>query len=640
MNEQFIQVIETLLKQLQLHKSIATKYNVNEETLQLYDKFIVYCSELKEVVENNKLVVNYMQLFQNDINSVLSQLSHLIQRRDVLNKEQIKSNVEKLQPQLQDRLQSMQFNLDFFQKLSFFDKNIVAVGANGSGKTTLSNKLKRYLPKTCVVIAAQKILIIPTFSSISNFNQTSQKLQQSQTVDKSLKTTYDTGSNGNAYSLLTTLGGEFQILLDNLLAERNIFRNKFCDDLRNGGNNIMVPETKLDIALKIWNSLIQHRTLECNDGINFTLKFDTINPYPAHQMSDGEKVALYLIAQVLQAPKDGFIIIDEPEMYLHKTILKKLWDRLEQERQDCIFIYLTHDLDFATSRNAKKVWIKSHIYPDEWKIEDIPENADLPEALLLELLGSRKSILFCEGEKGGKDEVIYNCLFPELTITPVGSCLAVINYTKAFNNIPNKTVKALGLIDADHHDKERLDALKADNIFSLPVAEVENLLLQEDFLKLFAKEREMKDDNETTIIKAIENIKNEVISDLEKNIELQVSNYVSAKVDYYFKDSNVKKGNTQEEVENNYNKFTRKIEIDGWYSQRKMELEKIITDKDYAKVLAVYNNKGLKKIVNDCFGRKDFLGKAVKFLQLDKDAQEIIRQNFPQEIIKENNAAN
>ncbi|GHV17087.1 hypothetical protein FACS1894169_11730 [Bacteroidia bacterium] len=87
--------------------------------------------------------------------------------------------------------------------------------------------------------------------------------------------------------------------------------------------------------------------------MNFSVK-DGVNVYQPIQMSDGEKVLLFLIAQVLQAPKDGFIVVDEPEMYLHKTILKKLWDRLEKERPDCLFIYLTHDLDFATSGKSSE----------------------------------------------------------------------------------------------------------------------------------------------------------------------------------------------------------------------------------------------------------------------------------------------
>ena len=146
-----------------------------------------------------------------------------------------------------------------------------------------------------------------------------------------------------------------------------------------------------------------------------------------------KKLCYISLLKFLQAPSQGFIVIDEPEMYLHKTILKKLWDILESERNDCLFIYLTHDLDFATSRtSAKKIWIKSFTHPDKWEIEDIPTD-EIPETLLFELLGSRKNILFCEGVKGSIDERVYSILFPELTIMPVGSCFDVINHTKAFN---------------------------------------------------------------------------------------------------------------------------------------------------------------------------------------------------------------
>src|SRR5690606_32503484 len=131
-----------------------------------------------------------------------------------------------------------------------------------------------------------------------------------------------------------------------------------------------------------------------------------------------------------------------------------------------------------TSRTAKKVWIKNFNFPNNWDIENIPDN-ELPENLLLELLGSRKNILFCEGKKGSIDEKIYNVLFPNFTITPVESCFDVINYTKSFNKLPNMTTKAFGLIDSDHHGNERLKALEPANIFSFSMTEPENLFLDE-----------------------------------------------------------------------------------------------------------------------------------------------------------------
>ncbi|MDR3306682.1 MAG: AAA family ATPase [Endomicrobium sp.] len=636
MKEQFLHFLETSLKDIESHKQIASKNGVNDDVIKLHGKLIDCCSQLRDIAQNTELASKYVNNFQNNINIIKKALDHLpyicdtnLQRHN--NKEQIKSDIEKQKDNLSKQLEPLLFN----KKLNFLSANIVAIGANGSGKTTLSDKLKQDLSESAVVISAQRILLIPTFDGFPNFNQTDKNLKQTQQADKSMRNTYTTiGNNPVWISVLTPSVHEFGFLIANLLAERNVQRNEFVDKLTEGSNvTITKPNTKLDRALKIWNLLIQHRVLECKDGGNLTLKTTFGENYPAYQMSDGEKVALYLIAQVLQAPQNGFIIIDEPEMYLHKTILKKLWDRLEQERQDCIFIYLTHDLDFATSRNAKKGWIKSYTPPDKWDIEDIPEENELPEQLLMELLGSSKNILFCEGKRGGIDDRIYNIVLHEYTISPVEGCLDVINYTKTFNKLSNITTKAYGIIDPDHHSAKRLDDLP-ENIFALPVAEIENLLLDEDFLRLAAREFKVVDE------KAVDNIKQDIMEKFEKDLELQVSKYVSAKIDYYFKDSNVKEGKTLDKVTKNYKCFTDEIKISDWGLQRKETLEGIIANKDYSKVLAVYNNKGLKAIVNRHFKIKDFTDRAIKFLQSDEKAREIIRKYFPKDLKGQDNAVN
>jgi ABC-type dipeptide/oligopeptide/nickel transport system ATPase component len=627
--EQFLESIESCLNKLDLHKQISNECEVVETMVELTEKFRSYCNELKQVITTIELKINYIIQFNNDLSNTLMSFAYThhqnLQFITPQNKENIKKEIENKIPQLKEQIKLLQFNLVFFRKLNFFNNNIVAIGANGSGKTTLSNDLKRYLPHTGVVISAQKVLIIPTFSGISNFNNTNQKLLNSHTNDKSYKTTYSTENNGNSFNVMSQMGGEFQILLDNLLAERSVLRNEFCENIiRNGHSSNNVPTTKLDKALKIWNSLIQHRIIECIDGINISLRaHSNLDSYPAYLMSDGEKVILYLIAHVLQAPELGFIIVDEPEMYLHKTILKKLWDILEQERQDCIFVYLTHDLDFATSRaTAKKVWIKSFNHPSNWEIENIPEN-ELPESLLLELLGSRKNILFCEGRRGSIDEQIYNILFPHYTITPVETCFEVINYTKAFNKLPNLTTRAFGLIDSDHHGSERLLALEPENIYSM--TEPENLFLDENFLKQMAKQL-LHDES------IVESIKSDIIKKLEDEIELQVSNYVSTKINYYFKNSHVSKGNNLAKVIENYEKFTNEIKVHDWYGQRKIEIEEIVGIRNYAKTLSLFNNKGLKTIANRHFRISDFTTKAIKFLQSQPDTQDMLRIYFPNAI--------
>lgn len=622
--EIFIQFIDTALTQLNQHRQVAFECEVEQDVLDLHDKLIDHCGTIKELVSNKELSINYINQFQSDINQALShfpyrgRIFNIIQE---LQKIQIRTTIENQKNAIEQQLNLLFFNLDFFNKLGFFNNNIVAIGANGSGKTSLSNKLKTYIQNNGVVISAQRILFVPTFETLHNPTKTAQELKHTQLLDKSNK------DQNNFHHLHQEFGVVLKNLLADSIASGNEFRMNAIEQKRKGEEISDPPITNLDRTLDIWNSLIEHRTIKCIDGMNINVESETKRPYPAIQMSDGEKVMLFLIAQVLQAPKSGFIIVDEPEMYLHKTILKKLWDILEKERQDCIFVYLTHDLDFATSRTtAKKIWIRSFIYPDKWDIENIPEN-DLPEPLLLELLGSRKNILFCEGKKGSIDEKIYNILFPSFTITPVDNCFSVINYTKAFNKLPNLNTKAFGIIDSDHHGNDRLQALEQENIFSLSLTEPENLFLDEDFLKVLSKQLLLDES-------IVDEIKIEVLAQLQNEIELQSSNYVSAKINYYFKDSHVSKGNSLVTVTDNYDKFSKEIKIQEWYDIRKKELEKIITDKDYNKILSVFNNKGLKAIANKKFKITDFTDRAIKQMQFETGTHDILRKHFPEQLKK------
>lgn len=627
--EDLIQLITTGIERIEIEKQIAIAVGCEQFCVELHDNVISHFYKVKKLLLKLETSSNYINQFRNEVNESLFFFQHYVLKEYKFNSEAeklpIKTTIESHRTSIEEKLQSMSFNYNFFEKLGYFQKNVVAIGANGSGKTTLSNSLKRYLPENGVVISAQKILIIPTFGGISNVNSTSQKLISNQAVDKTLKTTYSTDDNGNAYGILVNLGNDFKVLLDNLLAERSAKRNMFCDNHKRGMKDEAVPVTKLDKALDIWNSLIQHRIMKCEDGINITIDTKDSLDYPAYQMSDGEKVILYYIAQVLQAPESGFVIIDEPEMYLHKTILQKLWDTLEKERQDCLFVYLTHDLDFATSRaTANKLWIKSFTYPDKWEIESIPEN-ELPKQLLMELLGSRNHVLFCEGEKGSIDDKIYNILFPEFTITPVGTCSSVINYTKAFNKLPNINTKAYGLIDSDHHGLSRLEALKEDNIFSFSMTEPENLLLDYEFLKILAPRIFAE-------VNVIDLIREDVISLLEKDLAIQASNFVTAKINYHFKESHVVKGNSLDNVEGNFRNFTSEIKIQKWYEERVKMIKKIVTDKNYQEALSLYNNKGLRTIANKHFKISDFTERAIKLIQVDPSSHEALLKYFPEEL--------
>ena len=339
-------------------------------------------------------------------------------------------------------------------------------------------------------------------------------------------------------------------------------------------------------------------------------------------MSDGERIILYLVGRVLLAPENSLIIIDEPEMYLHKTIVDKLWNKLEWERRDCVFLYLTHDLQFAASRDAKKCWIRSFDYPSKWNIDVIRDNV-IPEELLLKLLGSRKKILFCEGKRNSLDSNIFELLFEDYTITPVETCKDVINFTRSFNKIPNTVAKAYGMIDHDFWPEEQLAKLEKQNVFSYDVAEVENLFLLPDVITGFAKYKNEKCD--------IDEIKKRILNQFEKDKQAQVSQFVSSTINAYFKSSHISAGNKKEEVKKNFHAFISEVDIDKLFNERESYINGVIANKEYEKAIMLYNNKGLHSVIESYFKMGDYRRRVLDYLRKTKEVKPI-KKIFPDQL--------
>jgi len=532
-------------------------------------------------------------------------------------------------------LRSVQFRDTYhiYKSVGYVEKNTVLVGANGSGKTTLANILRDTLNiQDGIVIPAQKLLLIPTFDNIPTLKAESEPFRQYQKTIVDDKRTYSAKNQDDfPYTIAKEYGSEYRKVLALLIAERNAKRNEIID-IKQDGTEFKKAEfkTTIDTVIEIWNDLIPHREMYLDPDCNLIIKYrkgEEEKGYEAYKMSDGERIILYLVGRIMQAPKNGLIIVDEPEVYLHRTVVDKLWNRLEKEREDCIFIYMTHDLQFATSRIGVKSWIKSYEYPSTWDIQVIKDN-EIPEQLLMELLGSCKQILFCEGNSTSSlDKKIFDVLFPNLIIYPLESCKEVISYTKAYNAIPNTNTKAYGLVDSDFRTPAEINNLKTNGIFTYHVAEIENVFLVEDFLKAFMEHHRWNGD--------IEKIKGNIIALLDKNKDAQAANYVSARIDYFYRKNHMAKGNTKTEVEQRMKEFNDDIQLDKWYDYRLHELELCIKSQNYAKTIAVYNNKGLHAVVEQELGIKDYHEKALEYLKVaPEEVVEKLRALFPEELRK------
>lgn len=248
--------------------------------------------------------------------------------------------------------------------------------------------------------------------------------------------------------------------------------------------------TVLSQTISIWNELISNKKLT-RDGLKVTVSNKDAK-FSLSKLSEGERSILYIIGQCLFSPHNSIIIIDEPDLHIHKSIISDLFDKIESKRKDCAFIYITHDIDFISSRIAEKYAIKDFIRTnnngndDKWDIVKIVENDDIPEDILNLIVGSRKPILFVEGENGKNSlDRIYQSVYPEFKVILSGNCAEVINRTKAGNKLEeHHRLKCFGLIDADGKAQIELEKLKEESIHALPVAIIENVFLIPDVARI------------------------------------------------------------------------------------------------------------------------------------------------------------
>ena len=89
--------------------------------------------------------------------------------------------------------------------------------------------------------------------------------------------------------------------------------------------------------------------------------------YSVAEMSDGERNALLLAAEVLTVPSGTLILIDEPELHLHRSIISSLLTGLFSNRSDCMFVISTHEVMLPTRESRFKDIACQRLYLPKWE---------------------------------------------------------------------------------------------------------------------------------------------------------------------------------------------------------------------------------------------------------------------------------
>ena len=211
------------------------------------------------------------------------------------------------------------------------------------------------------------------------------------------------------------------------------------------------------------------------------------------QMSDGERAAVMMAANVLTIESGTVLLIDEPERHLHRSIIEPFLSALFGQRKDCTFIISTHEIALPIANpTAKVVMLRSCNWQGDqaiaWDAEVLESGVDLPEDLKRDILGGRRRILFVEGTPNSLDLPLYGALFTGLSVIPKGSCDEVIRAVKGLRgSYEHHHVEAVGLIDRDDRTEDEVSELAQDSIFALDVYSVESLYYCSDAIDAVAR---------------------------------------------------------------------------------------------------------------------------------------------------------
>ena len=357
---------------------------------------------------------------------------------------------------------------------------------------------------------------------------------------------------------------------------------------QNGNGKIQMKPTKLDRIKRVWERIFPGNKITRDKG---KLMFATTagdDLISSHALSQGEKAVLYYIGAVLYAPQDAVVFIDSPSLFVHPAITANLWDTIEQMRRDCTFVYNSVDVDFVNSRTQNTcIWVKN--YDSErhaWDYEVLASSI-LNDDLVVELAGSRKPVLFIEGDaRHSIDARLYSLVFPDRNIRPLGSCSKVIETTRSFNDLSTlHHLQSWGIVDRDRRSDQEVEYLRNKNILVPEVAEVENIFLLPTIIKVMAGRRgrdaaKVLGRVERNVVKAF---KAQADQQALQHVRHKVKRDVECKIDSRFTCITA--------LETHIKQLIVKLQPRKHYNALREQFAALVRDFDYEGILRVFNHK-------------------------------------------------
>lgn len=346
--------------------------------------------------------------------------------------------------------------------------------------------------------------------------------------------------------------------------------------------------TRLDRLRELWERIFpSNRVVRTAGALMFATSAgdDLIG---AARLSRGEQAVLYHIAAILYAPAEAVVFVEEPSLFVHPAIVNNLWNAIEKMRPDCRFIYDSVDVDFVNSRSANAcIWVKSYDSArNAWDYEVLPAS-NLSDDLFIDLIGTRKPVLFIEGDaERSIDAKLYGLVFSDYTVRALGSCDKVIEATRAFSGLrPMHHLDSHGIVDRDRRTNEEVAYLRRKGILVPDVAEVENIFLLEPVVRVMARMRGRDPEKVAAKVRkaVFENFRRRLEEQALQHVRHRVKREAECKIDAKFTCITA--------MEMHLAHLVERLRPREQYDRLVAEFRTMVHSHDYAGVLRVFNHK-------------------------------------------------
>ena len=139
---------------------------------------------------------------------------------------------------------------------------------------------------------------------------------------------------------------------------------------------------------------------------------------------------------------------------------------------------------------------------------------------------------------------------------------------------------------------EEVESYKESKIYTLAVAEVENLYLSEDIVKIVAANQALNPDE--TFMR----VKDFLFKEFQIEYDLQLASMCAKEIRHKLQCYTKPQENSLEALKSQMELLKNSINVELIYQNRKHEIDQIIGNKDYAGLLRIYNRKSLHERVS------------------------------------------